>query len=189
VARRTVTYKYAGIDTHFGDPAAACGASIGRCFYGTSAAAPHAAALAALVKSAKLSLTASQVKAALINGAIDVQPAGWDRDSGVGIIMADTAVAGVIPPPFTDDPLVAGSTVAKAVHITELRTRIDAVRMSKGLGGYSWVDPTLTARASILRAVHISDLRTALSQAYVAAGMSAPVFTTDPGLALPSHER
>jgi len=54
--------------------------------------------------------------------------------------------------------------------------------MSKGLGGYSWADPTLTARASILRAVHISDLRTALSQAYVAAGMSAPVFATDPGL-------
>src|SRR2546425_332322 len=57
----------------FGLPAAACGASIGRCFFGTSAAAPHAAALAALIKSAKLSLTASQVKTALINSAIGIQ--------------------------------------------------------------------------------------------------------------------
>ena len=66
-------------------------------FYGTSAAAPHAAAIAALVKSANLALTASQVRTALINSAIDIEASGVDRDSGVGILMADRAVQSVIP--------------------------------------------------------------------------------------------
>jgi hypothetical protein len=65
-------------------------------FYGTSAAAPHAAAIAALVKSRNLAQTASQVRAALFSSAIDIEGPGIDRDSGVGIIMADTAVAAVI---------------------------------------------------------------------------------------------
>jgi hypothetical protein len=66
-------------------------------FFGTSAAAPHAAAIAALVKSRNLLLTATQVRTALINSAIDIMMPGWDRDSGVGIIMADRALAAVVP--------------------------------------------------------------------------------------------
>jgi hypothetical protein len=66
-------------------------------FYGTSAAAPHAAAIAALVKSRNLALTATQVRAALFASAIDIEAAGVDRDSGVGIIMADVAVSLVRP--------------------------------------------------------------------------------------------
>jgi len=66
-------------------------------FFGTSAAAPHAAAIAALVKSRNLNQTATQVRTALFNSAIDIEAAGVDRDSGVGIIMADVAVASVAP--------------------------------------------------------------------------------------------
>ncbi|MBA2702363.1 MAG: S8 family serine peptidase [Blastocatellia bacterium] len=62
-------------------------------FFGTSAAAPHAGAIAALVKSANLSLTPAQIRTALIASAIDIETPGVDRDSGAGIIMADTAVA------------------------------------------------------------------------------------------------
>jgi hypothetical protein len=62
-------------------------------FYGTSAAAPHAAAIAALIKSARPTITAAQMKTALNASAIDIQGTGWDRNSGTGIIMADTAVA------------------------------------------------------------------------------------------------
>jgi hypothetical protein len=64
-------------------------------FYGTSAAAPHAAAIAALVKSRNMNQTATQVRTALFSSAVDIEAAGIDRDSGVGIIMADTAVAAV----------------------------------------------------------------------------------------------
>ena len=62
-------------------------------FFGTSAAAPHAAAIAALVKSKNPTLTATQIKSILITTAIDISTAGWDRDSGHGIIMADRALA------------------------------------------------------------------------------------------------
>jgi hypothetical protein len=62
-------------------------------FYGTSAAAAHAAAIAALVKSKDLALLSSQVRLALFSSAIDIEGAGVDRDSGIGIVMADSAVA------------------------------------------------------------------------------------------------
>jgi hypothetical protein len=68
-------------------------------FFGTSAAAPHAGAIAALVKSSNLTLTPAQIRAALIASAIDIEAPGVDRDSGAGIIMADTALqaAGATP--------------------------------------------------------------------------------------------
>lgn len=61
-------------------------------FYGTSAAAPHAGAIAALVKSAQPSLTATQIRNILLATAIDIEAAGTDRDSGVGILDALAAV-------------------------------------------------------------------------------------------------
>ena len=149
-------------------------------FYGTSAAAPHAGAIAALAKSRQLAATASQITAALVASAIDIEAAGNDRDSGVGIIMADTAV-GAMSTAFTDDPLVVGSTVVKAVHVTELRTRIDALRTRFSLPAATWTDPTLTAGASTVKAVHITEMRTALAQAYTAAFRTAPTYT-DPTL-------
>ena len=68
-------------------------------FYGTSAAAPHAGAIAALVKSAVPGITNAQVRTALNASAIDIEAAGVDRDSGVGIIMAFEAMqaAGATP--------------------------------------------------------------------------------------------
>ncbi len=68
-------------------------------FYGTSAAAPHAAAIAALLKSALPSMTPVQVRAALVSTAIDIEAAGADRDTGAGIVMPDPALtyAGATP--------------------------------------------------------------------------------------------
>ncbi len=61
-------------------------------FYGTSAAAPHAGAIAALIKSANPALSSMEIRAALISSAIDIEAPGIDRDSGAGIIMAHTAL-------------------------------------------------------------------------------------------------
>ena len=61
-------------------------------FYGTSAAAPHAAAIAALVQSANRSLTPAQVRTILTSNTWDIEAPGVDRDSGAGIIDAYAAV-------------------------------------------------------------------------------------------------
>ncbi len=71
-------------------------------FYGTSAAAPHGAAVAALLLSAEPSLTPEVVRAALTTTALDIEEAGWDRDSGAGIVMANATVSylGILVRPF-----------------------------------------------------------------------------------------
>lgn len=64
-------------------------------FFGTSAAAPHAAAIAALVKSKKPSLTRAQIINIMKATALDNMAPGIDRDSGIGIVMAYQAVTAV----------------------------------------------------------------------------------------------
>jgi len=61
-------------------------------FFGTSAAAPHAAAVAGLVKSANPSLTNAQIRAIITGTALDNMASGPDRDGGYGILMALPAV-------------------------------------------------------------------------------------------------
>ncbi len=84
-------------------------------FCGTSAAAPHAAGIAALLKSAPHGPGAGQVLAAMFTTALDVTPGvGRDRNSGVGIVMADRAAAALTTIPavdfFTLDPCRALDT-------------------------------------------------------------------------------
>src|SRR5262245_17006779 len=62
-------------------------------FFGTSAAAPHAAAVAALLLEAVPTLTPAGVLTALQSSARDMGPAGFDNDSGFGLIQADAALA------------------------------------------------------------------------------------------------
>jgi hypothetical protein len=93
----------------------------GTLFTGTSAAAPHAAAIAALLKSS--GLTADQVKTALVNSAIDIEAPGLDRDSGVGVIMAlTTAATGTAAPTIIAAPqdrsLTTGQTASINVVVT-----------------------------------------------------------------------
>ena len=64
-------------------------------FFGTSAAAPHAAAVAALMKQLKPTLTASQIYTTLQSTALDMGTAGFDFDTGWGLIQADRALAAV----------------------------------------------------------------------------------------------
>lgn len=102
----------------------------------------------------------------------------------IGAIISDGQGLGTIlndDNAFTDDPLVAGLTKVKAVHVTELRTRIDAIRIANALGAFAW-GPALVPGTSVVLAQHILDLRTALTQAYVAAILPVPTFA-DPALA------
>lgn len=61
-------------------------------FFGTSAAAPHAAGIAALVKSANSALSNTQIRAILTSTTLDIMAPGVDRDSGYGLLMALPAV-------------------------------------------------------------------------------------------------
>jgi hypothetical protein len=74
-------------------------------FVGTSAAAPHAGAIAALVRAKNPALTPAEVQAALTTTAIDIGTVGADRDSGAGIVMADAALRAVSTPAAALSPV------------------------------------------------------------------------------------
>ena len=78
---------------------------------------------------------------------------------------------------FTDHPIVPGVTPVKAVHFTELRTRIDALRRAAELAPFAWADPVLAPGVTRVRLAHLLELRSALSAAYAAAGRTVPGWT------------
>ena len=65
-------------------------------FCGTSAAAPHIAAIAALVWDANPTLTSSQVRSAITSTAVDLSTTGFDYYSGWGRANASAAVNSVL---------------------------------------------------------------------------------------------
>ncbi len=68
-------------------------------FVGTSAAAPHAAAIAALMVQAaggRNRIDAATLREALAEAALDIDASGVDRDSGAGIPLAPAAVQAVV---------------------------------------------------------------------------------------------
>ncbi|MEO6486793.1 MAG: fibronectin type III domain-containing protein, partial [Thermoanaerobaculia bacterium] len=71
---------------------------------------------------------------------------------------------------FTDDPLGAQTTVIRSVHLTQLRTAVNAMRAAAGLLPAGFTDSG--ASGVIVRAVHITELRTALDSARSALGLS-----------------
>ena len=80
---------------------------------------------------------------------------------------------------FTDDPLLAGTTPVKAVHLTELRTAVNAVRAAAGLGPVTFIDPVPAGVP--IRAVHVTELRSNLEPARSALGLPT-IAWTDPSL-------
>ena len=55
-------------------------------------------------------------------------------------------------PTFTDDPLVRRVTVAKTVHVTELRQAIDELRARYKLPVFAWTDSTLVQGSTRIKA-------------------------------------
>jgi uncharacterized delta-60 repeat protein len=99
------------------------------------------------------------------------------RNGSASIVESIVRTVAKASVPFTDDVLTAGTTMIRAVHVTELRARIDALRIHFGLAAYPYPAAPLTAFTTIAQGTHIDDLRTALSQAYAAAGLQIDGFT------------
>jgi hypothetical protein len=82
-------------------------------FFGTSAAAPHAAAIAALMQETG-NLTPNGMRQIFAATALDIEAVGTDRDSGVGLLDARAAVGTVVNPTtgsncFVDDLPLTGT--------------------------------------------------------------------------------
>ena len=76
---------------------------------------------------------------------------------------------------FSDDPIVPGTTVIRAAHLTELETAIDAVREAAALPPVSFSEPKTPGGP--FRASQIKELRSNLNAARSALGLLAMVFT------------
>lgn len=68
---------------------------------GTSMATPHVTAVAALTLAANPGLTPEQLRQRLINGAVDLGPAGRDNIFGYGLVNAYNSVTGTSGPPVS----------------------------------------------------------------------------------------
>jgi hypothetical protein len=121
-------------------------------FSGTSAAAPHAAAIAALLKSSSPNLTPSQIRTILTNTALDIMSAGVDRDSGAGIVMALVALQAAPHPDLTrrTDSMTntsphAGDVVMASITITNQSCSGGSANAGAFHVGFYWsTDPTFS---------------------------------------------
>jgi parallel beta-helix repeat protein len=92
-------------------------------------------------------------------------------------VSASMTVTAAFAQPFTDDPLSPAATPVRAVHLSELRAAVDALRSWRSLAAVSWTDPSIAAGVTPVRAVHLAELRTALDAVYAADGLSTPGWT------------
>ena len=99
---------------------------------------------------------------------------------GIGTILDDDG-RGLS---WTDGTLTAGSSLLKAIHITELRTRINSLRNANRLSAAVWTDATLVPGVTISKAVHHTELRTALIEVYAALGQTPLLSVVSTGMVI-----
>ena len=136
--------------------------------YAVSSSAPRVVSV--LAAGARVALTA------LAEGTAMVRVTASDP-GGLTATQTFSVTVGGSSAPFTDPEIVPGVTPVRAVHFTELRTRIDGLRSTAGLSGFAWTDAALTAGVTPVRLVHLLELRAAIAAAYTTAGRPAPRWT------------
>ncbi len=99
---------------------------------------------------------------------------GWKRAAAATALAACIAAAASAQQPWTDDPVVAGQTPIRAVHLQEIIQRIDALRAGRGLPEATYADrprPRGGVRADV-----ISGAISALAAVYRADGLAPPTY-------------
>ena len=104
-------------------------------FFGTSAAAPHAAGVAALMLEASPGATPIQVQSALQSSAIDMGAAGFDNDTGAGLAQADAAIAALVASGSNVPPAASFTTAITALQVQFTDTSSDA---DGSIASWSW---------------------------------------------------
>jgi Subtilase family len=87
-------------------------------FFGTSAAAPHIAALAALIRQANLGLSPAAVKQALQSTAVDLGTTGFDTVFGSGRADGLAAVSAVVAAPASSTTTTTTIGVSTTIRVT-----------------------------------------------------------------------
>ena len=128
-------------------------------FFGTSASAPHVAAVAALMLQADSATDPELVYAVLEATAIDMDDpftpgfdAGFDFGTGFGLVQADLAVHALLPELViakgdAPDPVALGGTLTYTLAVTNVGTATSTLVKIKDTlpGGVSFVSATTTA--------------------------------------------
>lgn len=141
-------------------------------FYGTSAAAPHAGAIAALVRQAAPGASSAEIRNVLALHALDIMGPGNDINSGAGIVQAYPAVraTGVAPQPFLHLGAVSVTTgnlridpndcnalsitlensglVASPTLLATLSTSTPGVTVTQGSSAYAAIGPNGSSAAN-----------------------------------------
>jgi subtilisin family serine protease len=147
-----------------------------RLMTGTSMATAHVTGAAAMYKSMNHTATAEAIRDAILSHGIFTPGLNGRTVAARRLSVGDFSGARMT---FTDTPLVPGMHM-RAVHVAELRTRINDLRVQHGLPTATWTDAAL-GRTVIIRAVHLAELRAAINELYVALGqMPMPVYTDSP---------
>jgi hypothetical protein len=76
---------------------------------------------------------------------------------------------------FADSPLTSGTFLMNAVHLSQLRTSVNAVRLLAGLPAATFTDAAAAGIA--IRAVHVTELRSNLDEARGTLGLSTSGYT------------
>ena len=156
-------------------------------FFGTSCAAPHAGAIAALLLSYQPTLTPAQVGAALRGGCVQItNPGAGDRDSGAGILLAPNIFQAVNTPPsiITFSPVngPAGTVVTvTGINLgTGVSAAVNGVAAALTVVNASAVTVTIPAGATTGRITLLTAGGTATSAANftLTASVSTPVISS-----------
>ena len=107
-------------------------------------------------------------------GAVDVIVTSLDGQ--VATLPGGFTYVTVAPLTFTDNPLQAGVTPVRALHLNELRTAITTLRSRYSLPTPTWPSGAIGI-GTVIQAAHLTEVRAALADVYIAAGLAVPAWS------------